>query len=138
MTALLFVSTLTLNFAGLIFAGVFLWTNYFSGFSDLGKRNQSSLKIIKISMIISMIFAFLNCLLSESSVISEAISKTALLYLIIAITWLVVILGCGVLMFIRTISKAPFKAELSDAIKRLFKYALIGAMIAIVLAWLFS
>ena len=138
MTTILFISTLTLNFAGLIFAGIFLWMNYFGGFSDLSNRNKSSLKIIKISMIISMVFAFLTCLLTESAEITEAISKTAQLYIIIAITWIAVILGCGVLMIIRTISKNPFKTELTDAIKKLFKYALIGAIIALVLAWLFS
>lgn len=138
MTDILFYSTLVLNFAGFIFAGVFIWINISGRYTDLVDRNASVLKISKVAMITSIAFAFLTCLLTESAEVNEAISKSALLYSIIAITWLVVILVCGITMLLTVISKKYYKPEISNATKQLFKIALPASIICLILTWLFS
>ena len=139
MTVILFCATLMLNIAGFVFAGAFLWINVSGRYSgDLSDRNNSILKIAKISMITSNVFSFLTCFLSNSEDIASAISKTSILYFIIAITWLVVILACGVTMLLTLISKTLYSRDISRATKRLFKIALIGAIVGLVLSWLFA
>lgn len=138
MTGILFFATLVLNLAGFLFAGVFLWINFFGSYTDLSDRNASALKISKVSMITSIAFAFLTCLLTEASEVTKAISKSALLYSIIAITWLVVIMACGTVMLLSVLSKKYYKPEISRSTKQLFKIALPGSIICLFLTWLFS
>lgn len=138
MTGILFFATLVLNLAGFLFAGVFLWINFFGSYTDLSDRNASALKISKVSMITSIAFAFLTCLLTEASEVTKAISQSALLYSIIAITWLVVIMACGIVMLLSVLSKKYYKPEISRSTKQLFKIALPGSIICLILTWLFS
>ena len=138
MTGILFCATLVLNFVGFLFAIVFLWINIFGRYTDLADRNTSTLRISRASMIISIVFAILTCLLSESTEVTKAISRSALLCCIIAITWLVVILICGIALLINVISKKHYKPEISSATKQLFKTALPCSIICLVLTWLFS
>ena len=116
MTDILFYATLVLNFVGFLFAGVFLWINISGSYTDLADRNASTLRISRVSMITSIAFSFLTCLLTESTEVTEAISRSALLYSIIAITWLAVILVCGITMLLTVISKKYYKPEISRAI----------------------
>lgn len=138
MTGILFGTTLVLNFSGFLFAGVFLWINISGLYTDLHDRMANALKISKVSMNTSIVFAFLTCLLAESTEVVEAISRSALLYSIIAITWLVVVLGCGITMLWIVISKKHYRSGINLATKQLFKVALPGAIICLVLTWLFS
>lgn len=138
MSIILFITTITLDFASVTFAGVYVWLNTFSKISDLSDRNTSILKIIKSLLVLSMIFAFLTCLFSTTISIEEAIRRVFLLYLIIALSWLMVLVGCGAAMIYALLSKSSFKNMLFDAIKKIFTPALVGTVIGIVLAWLFS
>lgn len=138
MTEILFYSTLVLNFAGFIFAGVYLWINISGKLTDLADRSLNAIKITKVSMITSIVFSFLTCLLTESKKISEAISRSALLYSIMAITWLVVIVACGITMLVIVISKNHYNSATSCAIKKLFKISLPGVIVCLILTWLFS
>lgn len=138
MSILLFITTIILDLAGLAFAGTYVWLNSFSSITDLKDRNISILKITKASVAMSLIFALLSCLLSNGSSIESSISRATTLFSIIAISWLVVILGCGVALLFTFIKKAEFKADLLKSIKKIFVIALWGAIIGIVCAWLFS
>lgn len=138
MSTILFIATLVLNIVGVAFSVIYIWLNAFSKITDLADRNTSILKITKVSMSLSMVFALLSCLLSSDNVIEEAIGSTATLYSIIAISWLVVLLACGVAMLYSFVSKATFKTELLRSVKKIFVIALWGAGISMVLTWLFS
>ena len=138
MSTIIYISTLVLNFAGVAFAGTYIWLNVFSKITDLADRNTSILKITRTSMLLSMVFALLSCLLSNTSVIDAAIQRTASLYSIIAISWLVVVLVCGVSMLCAFVSKSTYKRELAGAIRKMFTVALWGAIIGLVLSWLLS
>ena len=138
MTDILFFATLVLNFAGLLFAGVFLFINMSGRYTDLDDRNENTLKISKVSTITAIAFAFLTCLLADPMDVTNAISKSALLYSIIAITWLAVIIACGISMLLNIISKKYYKPEISRATKQLFKLALPGAIGCLILSWMFS
>lgn len=138
MTNILFYATLALNFSGFIFSAVFLWINISGRYTDLTDRNANTLKIAKTSMTSSILFAFLSCLLADSNKIGEAIAQSAKLYSWIAITWLVVGMICGFVLLLTVISKKLYKPEILNATKKLFKTALLGSIIGLVLTWLFS
>ena len=136
MSVLLFISTIVLDVAGVAFAATYIWLNAFSKITDLASRNTSILKISRASMLLSLVFALLSCLLTNSGIVDGAISRATILYSIIAISWLVVLLVCGVAMFIAFISKTTFKDGLLRSLKKIFSIAITGAVIGMILAWL--
>ena len=138
MSTVLYVSTMILNFAGIAFAAVYVWLNVFSKITDLSDRNASVLKITRTSVVLTMVFALLSCLLSNSGEIEAAIQRTTTLYNVVAISWLVVLLLCGIAMIFSLVSKKTFKAELAKSVKKIFVIALWGSIVAMVLSWLFS
>jgi len=138
MSTALYVSTMILNFAGIAFAAVYVWLNVFSKITDLSDRNASVLKITRTSVVLTMVFALLSCLLSNSGEIEAAIQRTTTLYTVVAISWLVVLLLCGIAMIFSLVSKKTFKAELAKSVKKIFVIALWGSIVAMVLSWLFS
>ena len=138
MTMILFYSTIVICGAGALFSIIYLWLNTFSKITDLEPRNASILKIARTSMGLSLIFALLTCLLSDPGNVVAAIGLTSRLYSIIAITWLVVILLCGISMLIALVSKADYRVDLLGSINKVFSNALAGAVIGMILAWLLS
>ena len=138
MSTVLYVSTMILNFAGIAFAAVYVWLNVFSKITDLDDRNATVLKITRTSVVLTMVFALLSCLLSNSGEIEAAIQRTTTLYTVVAISWLVVLLLCGIAMIFSLVSKKTFKAELAKSVKKIFVIALWGSIVAMVLSWLFS
>ena len=113
-------------------------SNVFSKITDLSDRNASVLKITRTSVVLTMVFALLSCLLSNSGEIEAAIQRTTTLYTVVAISWLVVLLLCGIAMIFSLVSKKTFKAELAKSVKKIFVIALWGSIVAMVLSWLFS
>lgn len=138
MSTVLYYSTIILCVSGVAYSLVYIWLNFFSRISDLEVRNASILKIIKASVILSIIFALLTCLLSNPENIGYAIGLTVKLYSMIARCWLFVILICGIAMLKALVSRTGFRGELQQALKNLFSKALGGAVFGILLAWLFS
>lgn len=137
MTIILFVATLVLNLSGVLFSGVYLWINLSRRYTDLSDRNENVLKITRVSLVTSLAFSFLSCLLADASLIA-AFSRTVLLYSVIMITWLAVIVACGIVMLLTLISKDRYSPDVSRAVKKLFRIALPGAIFALILTWLFS
>lgn len=138
MSTVLYVSTMILNFAGIAFAAVYVWLNVFSKITDLSDRNASILKITRTSVVLTMVFALLSCLLSNSGEIEAAIQRTTTFYTVVAISWLIVLLLCGIAMIFSLVSKKAFKAELAKSVKKIFVIALCGSIVSMVLSWLFS
>ena len=138
MSIILSISTVVLCLAGVAFSLAYIWLNTFSKITDLEARNTSILKISKEAMILSLVFAFLTCLLSNSEYVTDTISRTSKLYSFIASSWLIVILGCGISMLIAVISKNKYRESLLASIKKIFSTALIGSIVGMVLAWLLS
>lgn len=138
MSTVLVVSTMILNFAGIAFAAIYIWLNVFSTVIDLAERNASVLKITKISMVLSMVFALLSCLLTNTGDVEAAIARATMLYSVIAISWLAVLLLCGVAMFLSLVSKKTFRREITKSVKNIGIIALWGAVAGMVLSWLFS
>ena len=138
MSSIIYVSTVVLCLAGVVFSLVYIWLNTFSKITDLDSRNTSILKISRASMVLSLIFALLSCLLSNLGNVGEAISRSSKLYSFIAVSWLVVILGCGISMLIALVSKAKYREGLLKSIKKIFSIALAGSIVGMILAWLLS
>ena len=106
--------------------------------SDLPGRNSSALRIARVAMIVSLVFAVLTCLLSDPSGITASISRSAMLFTVIAVTWLAVLLASGIVMLVALVSRRLYRPELSGAVRRLVFVALPGAIAGLVLMWLFS
>lgn len=136
MSKLLSISTVVLCISGALFAFTYLWLNAFSKVSDLSVRNESILKIIKASVGWSLVFALLPCLLINDGAFYDGIDRASKLYSTIAITWLIVLLVCGMSMLAVFISKKEIKAEFPGAVKKLFSTALTGVIIGMLLSWL--
>ncbi len=138
MSNILFISTLALNAAGFLFSAIYLWINVFGKFSDISDRNISILKITRVSMILSIVFSFLTSLLSNFENIEKSIEKSTTLFSIVAVTWLVVVAICGLIMLFTVVSKRFFKPGITNNVKQIFKIALPAAIITLILTWLFS
>lgn len=135
---ILYYSTLVLNFAGIAFAIVYLILNIFLDKSDMAERNSAMLKIATIAMGLSIGFAFVSCLLSDPNDIERALALTNLALTIIAISWLTIITLCGLALLLLLVIKKRYTATLTATIKAIFKIALIGVCVSLVLTWLFS
>lgn len=138
MSTIISISTVVLCLAGVVFSLVYIRLNTFSKITDLDSRNSSILKISRASMVLSLIFALLSCLLSDLGNVGDAISRSSKLYSFIAVSWLVVILGCGISMLIALVSKTKYREGLLKSVKKIFSTALAGSIIGMLLAWLLS
>lgn len=138
MSTIISISTVVLCLAGVVFSLVYIWLNTFSKITDLDSRNSSILKISRASMVLSLIFALLSCLLSDIGTVGDAISRSSKLYSFIAVSWLVVIFGCGISMLIALVSKTKYREGLLKSVKKIFSTALAGSIIGMLLAWLLS
>lgn len=138
MSTIISISTVVLCLAGVVFSLVYIWLNTFSKITDLDSRNSSILKISRASMVLSLIFALLSCLLSDLGTVGDAISRSSKLYSFIAVSWLVVIFGCGISMLIALVSKTKYREGLLKSVKKIFSTALAGSIIGMLLAWLLS
>lgn len=138
MSTIISISTVVLCLAGVVFSLVYIRLNTFSKITDLDSRNSSILKISRASMVLSLIFPLLSCLLSDPGNVGDAISRSSKLYSFIAVSWLVVILGCGISMLIALVSKTKYREGLLKSVKKIFSTALAGSIIGMLLAWLLS
>ena len=141
MTNILYYSTVILNFSGVLFSLVYLLINLskkLSEASDSAARSGSALRIVKVTKTLSLVFAFLTGLLATTSTTSKALELSATLYGLIAVSWIAVIAICGLVMLITLLSSKLKSVDISKATRLLFKSALWGAILALLLTWLFS
>lgn len=136
MSKVLFCTTIGLIASGFLFSMTYIWLNARGKATELGARNASMLKIAKASMLLSIVFALLSCLLANAGTVDAAIHRTKILYSAIAVSWLAVIAACGAAMLVALISKASFRKNLFEALKKLFTIAIWGSILGVLLAWL--
>ncbi len=137
MTGLLFFVTLMLDLISVACVGVYLWLNNFTLREDMGARNKS-LKIMSLcAMIGAIVLAFLTGVLSGSGDPAAAIKLSVTLYIIIAVSMLIVIFAsCGILIY-RMVSKREMFAD-KPKFWQIVLMAAIGAVVCAVLIWLMS
>ncbi len=138
MSKLLYYSTTALCVVGVVFSFIYVWLNFFSATTDLEARNASTITIIKYSRNFSLLFAILSCVLANPYYVSDAIKHSSELCYSIAISWLVVFLGCLAAMMFAIVSKSPFRESLWKSIKSVVWVAVWGFVIGATLSWLLS
>lgn len=137
MSGLLFFVTLVLDLICLACVGVFLWLNNFTSRDDLKVRNKGLKRMAGASMTASLVLAFLTSLLSGSADPASAISLSVVLYIIIAVSMVVIIFAsCGIIIY-RMISKREITEE-KTAVWKFIAIAVVGAVISVLLIWLLS
>ena len=138
VSGILSASGLVLQFACVLFASIHIWLNIFSRDSDLPSKLTTIWQAIKTTMIMALVFVFLPCLLSYTETIEQQIAYSSYAYSIVSISWLFVILECGIAVLISVISKSAYKATLTNDIQKVFRIALIGTILSMILSWLLS
>lgn len=138
MSDILFIATTILNFVFVAYAVIYLWVNGFSRYADAGSRNPGLLKMANMLLTLALVFTGVSCLLSGASDIHMAIARAGELYATISVTNMGVIVACGLVLLIATIRRSGYRTEASAAIGNLFKVAVKGAVIAMVLSWLLT
>ena len=138
MSLLLFILTVSLIVLSVASAIIFLWLNNFSTIIDIHLRNKSMLGMMRITMIASMVTALLTGLLSDSAAVEAAIQSTVTLYFAIAISMLVLIILCCIVLIYRSVARESYSDRTSSGVSGIIKTATIGAAISLVLAWFLS
>ena len=138
MSTIIHVSSVVLCLVGVIFSLVYVWMNAVTEFIDIEDRNASMLEITKKSMIFSFVFTLLACLFVNVDDVGNAICRASKTYSLYTVCWLVVILECGISMFVALVSKKKHRRRVLKSIKRIFSNALVGAIVGILLSWLLS
>lgn len=138
MTTVLFWTTVALDVSGILFAVIYLLINHLEGFTDLESRNAGVLKTARISMILSLVGAFVSSLLASVEQMEAALATSALLYSIIAVSWVSVLLACGIILLISVVSKRHYRTTVGPMLRKLVKIAVPGSICGLLLAWLFS
>jgi len=138
MFDILHILTMVLNYAGVLFAVIYVMINIFPVYVDVVDRSQSVLKFVKIAVSLAIIFAFLSCLLSNTVDISSAIANTCQLYSVIATAWLIVLLVCGLGMLYCILSKKSYSKKTVAALNGMLKIAISAVTISMLLSWLLS
>lgn len=138
MSDILYISTIILNYVGAVYAVVYLWLNGFSRYRDAETRNPGLLKVTNTALTMTLIFTGVSCLLADAGSIQSAITRAGELYATVSVTHMAVILACGLVLLIVSTRRSGYKAEISAAVGKLFKIALKGALIAMVLSWLLT
>lgn len=131
-------STWILTFVGVAFALVYLILNVFTHIRNLPERNAAALKICKVTIVVSIVFTLCSCLLCDPSEVEVMRVFADGTFIIIALSWLAIVALCGLSMLILLIFKSKFTSDVSRAIRKIFVTAFVGAIIALLLFWLFS
>ena len=135
MSILMFGATVLLTLSGVCFAGLYLWLNIFSSLPDLADRSKNALSVSRVSVILSLVFALLNSVITDKASV-EAIEASALLFTIISISYLVVALACGVALICTLVSRYSYRRGLGGIVGRMFLLSSIGGAVALAFAWL--
>ena len=138
MSVILYYGTIVLNVVGALFAVIYLWINLFCSFADVAVRSESLLKTARTSMWTSLVISLLASLLSDRRTFDEALIRSANLYTIIAITWVVMLLICSLMLLVSSVSRRWFKPGVPGIIKRIYGIAWPGAILGVILAWLLA
>lgn len=138
MSFIIYILTAIIAAAGVIFSAIYIWLNAFSSVSNLDERNKSLMKIIRATMVLPLIFAFISYLISNVAYIETAIAATSRLYLIITICWIIVLVMWGIAMTFTLPSKKDSSMDTVHTLSKLFPISLIGIIISAVFAWLFG
>ena len=137
MSKLLFIATIILCISELAMGFSYIWLNMYSGFSDVTSRGDSLLKTMKTAGIFSLIFSLFIVLLADYGLAPAEIYRSSIAYRYIAITWLLLFLGCIISMITVAVSKSSPAGSIYTEIKKLVSMSIKFAIIAIIISWLF-
>ncbi len=135
MSSVLYASVILLCLAGVAFSYEYLWLNIFSKLPDISSRHSSGIIAAKTAMALSLVFSLLHCLLADPTEADKIIKHTSGLFTIITISWMIVMIGCGISVLIMLILE-KFSKPLLQSVRKLFRVALLGFLLGLIPAWL--
>lgn len=138
MDNVLFALVLILNFFGIIVCAIYIVTNTFFGYNNQIVRNETMLKISRLSMIFSLVFSLLAAFFSENSSAEVIMERVHTLFLIIGVSWVTTAVICGIVMMVTLIVKKYYSDENSIILRKVLILSAIGASIALFMTWLFA
>ncbi len=135
MTILLFIVTVLLDVISVGSAVVYLWLNNYAARSDKAARCRGLRAMQGCSMAAAVALAFLTSLLSGAQDPRAALGLTTLLYIVIAVSMVVVVITACVFLIIRMISRSSLPAD-GTGVGSVILIAVIGAVASGVMIWL--
>ena len=135
MSTIMFGATVLLILSGVCFSGLYLWLNIFSTLPDLDERSRNALKFSRVSIGLSICFAFLNAIITEKEAL-EALELSSLLFTIVAVSCFIVALVSGIAMIFSVTSRYSYRRGLGAVVGKLFATAAIGGGVALLFGWL--
>ena len=135
MSSMLSFASVALTAFGVLFTLIYLCLQLFDSAAD-PKRSKGLLRAMRYAMLLSLIFAFLSFLLGKEVSPAEAVRSLSRLYSVITVCWLGAALLCGVAAAWAFISRAAYRDERVQAIRRAFVNAVFGAVFGGALTWL--
>ena len=136
MSYVMFAATVALTVSAVCFACLYLWINLFSSLSDLAERSRNAYKIAQVSTILSLVFALLSAVITDSGSVGEAIATSGTLFGVIAISYLVVTVLCGAAMVYAVLSRSTYRRGIGGVVGKIFIVAMVGAMVGLLFSWL--
>lgn len=136
MSGLNILSAIMLDLAAVIFAMVYIWLNTFSKIVDVWSRNEVIVRVVKITMILSILFAFLTCVVADEETFPDSVMDTHNLYIFIGLSWIVVLVCLAIAAIFRLVSKERFLDKKTGTLNRILKIAICGAVLSLGMAWL--
>ena len=136
MSYIMFVATVALMVSGVGFSCLYLWINLFASLSDLAERSKNAYKIAQVSTILSLVFALLSAVITDTADVTVAIASSQLLFSIIAIGYLVVTALCGAAMVYAVLSRSSYRRGIGVVVGKIFIVSMVGASVGLLFSWL--
>lgn len=132
----LVLATMVMGASGVMLALICVFINTFSRLPDLADRNVSIVRMIKISVLCTLLFALISCLVADAGMIYETIESVAYTYMLISISWLVIMLVGGIALVGILISRSRFERNRAKALSKIMTIAFWTMLLAMVFAYL--
>ena len=136
MSYIMSVATVALMVSGVGFSCLYLWINLFASLSDLAERSKNAYKIAQVSTILSLVFALLSAVITDTADVTVAIASSQLLFSIIAIGYLVVTALCGAAMVYAVLSRSSYRRGIGAVVGKIFIVSMVGASVGLLFSWL--
>ena len=135
MSLIMYGATVCLALSGLCFSGLYLWLNLFSTLPDVEDRSKKTLRIVRVSAIVSLCFSLLNAIITDKGA-AEALVLAVELFTLNAVFLFIVVLASAVAMVYAIASRRTYHRGLVWIIGKLLLTAGITGAVSLLFSWL--
>lgn len=138
MSQIMNIASIVLNVSGILFAAAYIFINLLPRMTDVAERNKTLTGLCNFSLYTSLTATLLACLLNNTLSVEEAIARASGTYSVISVCWMIVLALCSLALLVTLVTKKLYRREASAALQAVNKIAVKGALLGMILSWLFS